>query len=305
MPRSLTTAVSGAVTQTERQIVELYQLTLVTSDVYYLANLETDVPSHAALGGVTWQAFPVKRDEAQFGARLDVDEMTVAVANREVTLASSATPLSLLAVRGVLDGAEVKMFLTDLTDPGGGRATHSVWKIQAAEADRAQVTLRLESVLADFQSMTPRRTWQEQCTWSLFSEWCALSRGAYTVYGRVHGSGTTTEHLQFTVSSVGASVPATIPGSWFDIGQARFTSGAAAGLRRTIRVQSASVVASTGEVGGLDLLTALPVTPASGDALNCVPGCNKTLDTCEVKFSNTLNFGGFLYIPKPETQYGV
>jgi uncharacterized phage protein (TIGR02218 family) len=302
--RSATNIFSAAVHATEQQIVELYQVTLVTSDRYYFANLDTDVPSHASLGGVTWLALPVQRAAARFGADLSVDDMTVQLANAPITFAGQQTTMAALAMRGLLDGAEIIIYLTDWTNPASAqRFLHSRWRVQGAEADRATVRLQLEAPTARLLSLAPKRTFQEQCTWPLFSQWCTLVAADWTVYAQVLGSGTTASHLQFAVASAGVQVPATIPGSWLELGRVVFTTGALAGLRRSIGVQSAEVVNSAGEVGGVDLVQALPVTPASGDAVAMVPGCNKTTAHCEGKFNNLLNFGGFPYIPKPETVF--
>ncbi len=38
----------------------------------------------------------------------------------------------------------------------------------------------------------------------------------------------------------------------------------------------------------------------AGDTYTITPGCNKTTDHCNEKYSNAVNFRGFLYIPRPE-----
>jgi uncharacterized phage protein (TIGR02218 family) len=303
--RSATNIFSAAVHATEQQIVELYQVTLVTSDRYYFANLDTDVPSHASLGGVTWQALPVQRAAARFGADLSVDDMTVQIANAPLTFAGQDTTLAALAMRGLLDGAEVVVYQTDWTNPASAqRFVHSRWHVQGAEADRATVRLQLEAPTARLLSLAPKRTFQEQCTWPLFSTWCTLIASEWTVYAHVVGSGTTTAHLQFAINSAGPNVAwPDISTGWLALGRVVFTSGALSGLRRSIGAQPQSVVNSAGQVGGVDLVLALPVVPASGDTCELIPGCNKTTDHCEWKFLNLPNFGGFPYIPKPETVF--
>jgi uncharacterized phage protein (TIGR02218 family) len=73
-----------------------------------------------------------------------------------------------------------------------------------------------------------------------------------------------------------------------------FTSGANTGLRRTVR-------SSLNAGGVLNLLQALPVAPAAGDAFTLYPGCNKSAATCTTRFSNIVNFKGFPFVPVPET----
>jgi hypothetical protein len=40
---------------------------------------------------------------------------------------------------------------------------------------------------------------------------------------------------------------------------------------------------------------------AAGDQFQLLPGCNRTLATCTNVFNNAVHFGGFPYIPTPET----
>ena len=42
-----------------------------------------------------------------------------------------------------------------------------------------------------------------------------------------------------------------------------------------------------------------PVAP--GDQFELLPGCDRTTATCANIFNNAVNFGGFPYIPTPET----
>jgi hypothetical protein len=38
-----------------------------------------------------------------------------------------------------------------------------------------------------------------------------------------------------------------------------------------------------------------------GDEFQLLPGCDRTLATCTNVFNNSAHFGGFPYIPTPET----
>jgi hypothetical protein len=39
----------------------------------------------------------------------------------------------------------------------------------------------------------------------------------------------------------------------------------------------------------------------AGDQFQLLPGCDRTLSTCTHVFNNAIHFGGFPYIPTPET----
>jgi hypothetical protein len=53
--------------------------------------------------------------------------------------------------------------------------------------------------------------------------------------------------------------------------------------------------------GVISLWQALPYAPAPGDQFTAYPGCDKSVFTCQNKFNNLLNFGGFPFIPNEET----
>jgi uncharacterized phage protein (TIGR02218 family) len=53
--------------------------------------------------------------------------------------------------------------------------------------------------------------------------------------------------------------------------------------------------------GALQLFSPLPVAPAVGDTFSIFPGCDKTMATCQNKYSNVVHFRGFPFIPTPET----
>jgi uncharacterized phage protein (TIGR02218 family) len=77
---------------------------------------------------------------------------------------------------------------------------------------------------------------------------------------------------------------------WFNDGLITFTSGAASGLVAEIQSWDGVVLA---------LFTSIPpdVLPSAGDAFTIEPGCNKTIDNCQNKFSNIVNFRGEPFIP--------
>ena len=41
----------------------------------------------------------------------------------------------------------------------------------------------------------------------------------------------------------------------------------------------------------------MPNAIQTGDAYSVYPGCDKRFATCQTKFSNAVNFGGFPYVP--------
>ena len=50
------------------------------------------------------------------------------------------------------------------------------------------------------------------------------------------------------------------------------------------------------------LWQALPAALATGDIVTLEAGCDRTCDTCRIKFDNLLNFQGFPFIPGEDWQ---
>jgi len=111
----------------------------------------------------------------------------------------------------------------------------------------------------------------------------------------------------FDVSDAGYSVEVVVPAGagsfsidgltdfterWFERGVLRVLDGAGEGLVGMIR--------SDRYRDGLrvvDLWADLPVTLAEGDLVRLEAGCDKSVETCRLKFHNFLNYRGFPHIP--------
>ena len=79
---------------------------------------------------------------------------------------------------------------------------------------------------------------------------------------------------------------------FYDNGQIVFTSGANNGLTKAVKSYSGQQFFFN---------SPLPSAPNAGDTFIAYPGCDKTQATCTAKFNNLVNFGGFPYVPAPET----
>jgi hypothetical protein len=82
----------------------------------------------------------------------------------------------------------------------------------------------------------------------------------------------------------------------YPLGYVLFTSGQNAGLKWSIKVQTLS----SGSLIQLQLIKPLPFPVAVGDELLLVPGCDKSLATCQNVFNNLIHFGGQPMVPNPE-----
>jgi uncharacterized phage protein (TIGR02218 family) len=75
---------------------------------------------------------------------------------------------------------------------------------------------------------------------------------------------------------------------YFRNGIITWTSGANTGFKSDVRSQNSSVIS-------IWLRTPFPIQ--TGDQFTIRVGCNKTIDECNTKFTNTANFGGFPTLP--------
>jgi uncharacterized phage protein (TIGR02218 family) len=198
------------------------------------------------------------------------------------------------AVRlGLFDGATVeldRLFAPPAPDAAGGLDTSLgalVWftgRIAECDAGRSSIRIKVKSLmnLLAMQQM-PRRLYQAACTHVFGDAMCGFDRNLLAQTASALAGSTQSEiHTALSPS------PATL----FDQGTIIGLSGANAGLTRTIRQM----------IGGVAYqLKAWLYPVAAGDNFRFLPGCDHTVLACENAFDNLAHYGGFPYIPPPET----
>lgn len=204
----------------------------------------------------------------------------------------------LAAVRsGALDGAEVDIDRAywaawptyDGANPAAAMAPDQVLadvfagRVAAVDITRGSAVISINSHLELLNIAMPRNLYQSGCRHTLFDAGCALTAGSFAASGTVS---VVTNNGQFTTGLSQAA-------DYFSLGRLVWTSGANTGFARMVRKHD------TG--GSIKLIAPMPFTVAPSDAFTIYPGCDKQLTTCTSKFTNTANFGGFPYIPAPET----
>ena len=129
----------------------------------------------------------------------------------------------------------------------------------------------------------PRRLYQAACT-HVFGD-------AMSGFDRNSSAETASALAGSTQSEIHTAL-APSPATLFDQGTMTGLTGANAGLTRTIRQM-------LGGVAYQHKAWLYPVMP--GDAFRFLPGCDHTVTTCQNTFNNLARYGGFPYIPPPET----
>jgi uncharacterized phage protein (TIGR02218 family) len=156
------------------------------------------------------------------------------------------------------------------------------WKgrVVSARTEGPRIILRCESLFTAMRREGVRAKYQRLCRHALYAGGCRLDIEAFFVTG----TATARASLQITVPEAAAQ-----PNGWYRGGVLRH-----GGLLGFITGHSGSTLTLSGRMP--DLETAID-DPAITPAIDLAPGCDLRRDTCNAKFANLLNFGGFPDIP--------
>lgn len=161
----------------------------------------------------------------------------------------------------------------------GDAETVVIWmgRVLNAEWRGSELELNCEPVYTSLKRTGLRRLYQRNCPHVLYGTSCQASAVVHRVPGSV-----------VSLTGVLLSVPAA---AGFATGHfaGGFATWAASGLteKRMIVAHTADSVT----------LSAVPPGLAVGDTISLYPGCDRTLATCDTKFGNSANFGGFPFTP--------
>lgn len=130
--------------------------------------------------------------------------------------------------------------------------------------------------------VTPN-VYESSCRHVFCDAGCTLNAASLTVGG--HTIAGTLETLLFSTNLVAAA-------DEYTLGRITFTTGPNSGIVRTVKQYDGS--------GNISLILALPSTPTVGNNFQILPGCDLTMARC-THFSNLSHYGGFPFVPEPET----
>lgn len=278
---------------------DLYTFTLTSGYVLRYSSC----PFNVVFGGNTWLSATaigsVVIDEAgdtgpraHWTSDLNVGTWEVTVLSRPNDVIGSLPWLP--AVRaGILNEAIVSVdrgYISawPATAPGStlvpiGTVNAFTGRVAEIDFGRSAVTINMNDPRELLAIDYPRNLYTAGCRYALFDNQCTLSAAAFALPCTVTGI--------VSLTQVAISLPDRVQ-DYFALGNAAFTGGLNAGLRMMVRSSLTSHVT---------FLAPLPFTIAIGDAITLTPGCDKTQSTCQNKFNNLPNFGGFPYIPAAET----
>ncbi|MDE3016286.1 MAG: phage BR0599 family protein [Pseudomonadota bacterium] len=280
--------ISALQTSRELSFADCFTITLADSTVARYTNAQYDVSipqiGNPALlfiaGDILVDGLKLKQT-----CGVDIDEQSIDISFKPTsTIAGLPWPI---AVReGRFDGATIDRARAVLTAPGGtviGSAAVVVFHGLVATVDnigRLSSKMTVKSMLNKLAVDMPRDIWQPCCLNTLYDGLCTMVKSANGASGTVGASPT----LSFIPWSGSAA-------DTYDQGTVTFESGANVGVSRTVQVSTTS---------GLTLSRPLDYLPVAGDSFVVYKGCDKTMATCQNRFSNLANFRGFPFVPPPE-----
>jgi uncharacterized phage protein (TIGR02218 family) len=268
-------------TATEIRMADLYSITANGVTLRY-----TTWESNLIVGGNTFLAGPPNFRRAAIEEKIGMDtttlDLTIEASSSDLI---SGVPILQRVVLGQFDGATVRidrLFMDSSGQQIGTVIRFSGFMGALDELGRAHAKFQVESLVNRLQMDLPHMLIQPGCVHTLFDAGCTLNAASFAESNTVQ-SGSTVN----TIISVSAKAD-----SYYDNGRIVFTSGANNGLTKAVRLYASQVFTFN---------SPLPFSPTASDTFTAYPGCDKTQATCTTKFSNLVNFGGFPYVPVPET----
>jgi uncharacterized phage protein (TIGR02218 family) len=208
----------------------------------------------------------------------------LSVDNSEAVGALSSLAINEADIRaGRYDAAEVVAWLVNWQDPD---QIVCLFRGHFGEITHGDGMFRVElRGLTDRLNQPQGRTYQKACGAILGDEKCRVDLGLpqYSHEEDLVAAATG----EITLVNAGA-----FAAEWFAFGTVTALTGAAAGMRRVVRLD----MAMAGQ-RRLQLWEAFAVPLRAGDRIRITAGCDRRLQTCGSKFGNLLNFRGFPHIP--------
>jgi uncharacterized phage protein (TIGR02218 family) len=121
-------------------------------------------------------------------------------------------------------------------------------------------------------------SWGRGCPHALYDRNCRADPAAFAIAIAVEG---------LTGAAIVSSAVASLPANYLAGGYFEFPLMAGVMERRAIESQSGSTINILGTTDGLTI----------GNWVTVYPGCDRVSSTCESKFNNLVNYGGFPHLP--------
>lgn len=279
---------------------DLYTFTLVGGEVIRLSGFQGAILAPLPNTGsplFTWDLGPpISRTKTKTQIGTQVDELDIDIfAGANDFLGTTTLTWQNALTHGIFDGAYCELDRCFIS--AGVVIGTIVWfygRVGDIDIGRTKIQIKVKSLLDLLTNQMPRRLYQAPCSWIFGAPGCDYDRvagnnalGSPTGFGQVNITALADSNQNFINTSF---VPAVLGA--YDAGSIIGDTGANAGITRSIGVIRAGVIS---------YLIPWLYTVAPGDTFNLLPGCDRTPTTCRDTFQNLLRFGGFSFIPPPET----
>ncbi len=187
---------------------------------------------------------------------------------------------------GLFDGVRFTIFACDWQNPDAGQVilrSGTVGELIVEREGRLSIELR---GLAQALQQNIVRTYGPSCDADLGDTRCGVDLAALA-------QTVTVTSVQDVRRAFTASAFAGTAGEYL-YGVVEFLSGANTGVRREIRSAAAGGVFTFVEPVGDNIEV--------GDSVEIRPGCDKTFATCRDRYTNSINYRGFPYVPGRDAQ---
>lgn len=315
---TLRSFLDGWNSSTSAAIADLYIFTLVTGEVFYFSGFQTPLAAPLANTDTPLYEFVLGPRFARTKTKTEVgpqiDELNV-----DIYVSGDTEPLGVASggniswqnafFNGLFDGAYCELLRAFInTSPPGptvvGTITWFYGRIGDVDVGRTKIAVRVKSLLDLLTVQMPRRLFQSACN-HVFGEpgygMCGYDRvNGLNAAGTGGGPGRSDIICQ--TGSTQNTIITTFVAPWprsYDNGSIIGLTGLNAGFTRTIGLFATNTVTLLGQIFFLKPFL-FPVVP-NVDEFRMLPGCDHTLATCTNTFFNQARYGGFPYIPPPET----
>jgi uncharacterized phage protein (TIGR02218 family) len=281
--RAASPALIALLASSDRFIMaDLYTITLVGGSVLRYSA----APTALFANGYTFALGPkFGRSKTKIVIGTQVDELEVKIYTEPTDLIGGL-PFLQAAWQGKLDGALLQLeraFMATYGDTSPGTVVLFAGRISDIDCTRTGIDVKCRSHLELLNIQMPRRLWQSSCTHNLGDAMCQFDRS----------------NLQATFSAGPGSSEAQIATSVSPTPPNLYIQGTVIGVTGANAGSSCTVANMSGGWVYVRLAFLSPIPP--GDQFQLLPGCDRTLSTCTNLFNNVIHYGGFPYIPTPET----
>ena len=246
-------------------------------------------PTAIVANGYLFAAGPkFERSKTKVVIGTQVDEFDLKIYPEPGDLVGSA-PFLEAAWQGQFDGALLQLERAFMGGVGNGYGDTSAGtvilfsgRISDIDCSRTGIEMKCRSHLELLNIQMPRRLWQSSCTHVFGDAMCLFNRSSLAATFSAGGGSTTTVIQGAPTTTTPYTQGTIIAVTGGNAGQSRTIAGFVSGGSVTVKLAFLSPV-------------------ADGDQFQLLPGCDRALATCTNVFNNAVHFGGFPYIPPPET----